>query len=175
MEPFVGMLLLVPYTYAPRGWAFCQGQILSIAQYQTLFSLLGSNFGGDGVSSFALPDLQGRYPMGAGQYPGMPEYRIGGPGGAPYNELTVDDLPSHTHQLYGTAAAGSTNNPSDALPAVSMYGRDGVNTYATGGAPTSMASNAIGNTGKGGAIENRPPFLVMNYIIALDGIYPPRP
>src|SRR5215211_5023310 len=98
-EPFIGQIMLVPYNFAPRGWAFCQGQIMSIAQNTALFSLLGTTYGGNGQTTFALPDLQGRFPNGAGQGPGLSSYTLGQVAGAESVTLTQQQMPLHTHQL----------------------------------------------------------------------------
>jgi microcystin-dependent protein len=98
-EPFIGQIILVPYNFAPRGWAFCNGQLLPIAQNTALFSLLGTTFGGNGQTTFALPDLRGRVPISSGQGPGLQDYDLGQVGGSETQTLTVSEMPIHTHQL----------------------------------------------------------------------------
>lgn len=195
MEPFISMILPWPGNYAPRGWAFCRGQIIAISQNQTLFSLLGTNYGGDGVTNFGLPDLQGRTPVGAGLYPGLPEFRLGSMGGIPIIELDVDNMPKHKHSIttgnvnvsIGVDAANDANTqtPSSSTvlgKAVTVGGVvRPINAYSDQAATDTLGGLGfsgdfdVGYTGAGGGFENYAPYLTINYIIALDGIYPSRP
>lgn len=193
MEPFISMILPWPGNFAPRGWAFCQGQIISITQNQTLFSLLGVNYGGDGVTNFGLPDLQGRSIVGAGLYPGMPNLRLGAQGGQPYTVLSIDEMPEHTHEITHTLTPtvgadasniGTLDTPADntvLAKAKSASTDHMVNMYSTEPATVDIAGVGISgsitakNTGKGEVFGLYHPFTVLNYIIALDGIYPSRP
>ena len=164
MDQYVGEIRLVPYTFAPSGWALCAGQLLPINQNQALFSLLGTNFGGDGRTTFALPDLRGRVPLGAGQAAGGTSYAVGSSGGQESVKLTVSSLPAHAHPIRANSGASTTTHPVGAVP-------------AAGGAyaPTqnaAMNSATAGKTGGGQAHENRQPYLALNYIIALVGIFP---
>src|SRR5207247_7482556 len=120
-QPFIGMIALFPYNFAPRGWAFCYGQILSIAQNTALFSLLGTTFGGNGQTTFALPDLQGRVPIGAGQGPGLAGFTLGQVGGTETATLVTNNLPAHTHVITLSnlkATANVSNGPGNTRSAV---------------------------------------------------------
>jgi len=164
MEPFISEIRLVPFNFAPRGWALCAGQLLPINQNQALFSLLGTSYGGDGRTTFALPDLRGRIPVGAGQPPARSSYELGVTSGYETVKLTTGQLPGHAHAAHASSAAGTTRNPTAAFP-------------AAGGAYAAqqnarMKAAMIGRTGGGQEHENRQPYLSLNYIIALQGIYP---
>src|SRR5271157_5170538 len=111
MEPFLGSLLLVPYNFAPAGWALCHGQLLPISQNTALFSLLGTTYGGDGVSTFALPDLRDRVPIGSGEGPGLNNYPLSVTGGEEQVTLTIAQMPAHSHPLQGQTAVGTSANP----------------------------------------------------------------
>jgi microcystin-dependent protein len=188
-EPFLGMIILVPYNFAPQGWAFCAGQILPISQNTALFSLLGTTFGGNGQTTFALPDLRGRVPVGTGQGPGLSSYDLGQISGSENVTLTVNEMPAHTHpialsNLAATAnvrnAAGNSQTPVGNVPAVEAAGVTA--TYSNAGANAAMAPGAISVTGTAtaGAIGGGlpvpilPPYLAVNYCIALQGIFPSR-
>ena len=166
MEPIIGQIMLVGFNFVPGGWASCNGQLLSIAQNQALFSLLGTQYGGNGHTTFALPDLRGRVPVHQGQGPGLSNYFQGQAGGTETVTLTTNNLPPHAHPLIG-ATEQSTDRPSgNVAPAVGgAYGRPSVNAGMT---------SMTGAAGNGQPVENRPPFLVMNYVIALEGIFPSR-
>ena len=189
-QPFLGMIILVPYAFAPRGWAFCNGQILPIAQNTALFSLLGTTYGGNGLTTFALPDLQSRVPIGAGQGPGLSNYDLGQQAGNEHVTLTINELPLHTHVvtlngLGATAnvknAAGNQQSPVGNVPAIEAAGVTA--TYSSAGPPFStMASGAISVSGTASAAPagNSVPFnivqpyLTLHYCIALEGIFPSR-
>ncbi|MEH6534933.1 MAG: tail fiber protein [Psychroserpens sp.] len=173
MEQYIGQIMMFGGNFAPRSWALCNGQLLAISSNSALFSILGTTYGGDGRTTFGLPDLQGRVPVHAGNGAGLPATRLGQKGGAPTNTLTVGQLPSHNH----TAGLGATNpvgrgegttDPTNAYPA------EGGN-YATA-KNVAMAADSvvIGQTGSNQAINNMQPFQVVNYIIALEGLFPPR-
>lgn len=169
-EPFIGEIRLFAGNFAPRGWALCNGQLLPISQYTALFAILGTTYGGDGRVTFALPDLRGRAPIHAGQGPGLSNRRLGQRGGQEDVTLAVEELPPHSHQ-----AVGSANRTSSTTPAGSVWGSTGrTRLYAAPGAPANMSPAAIANTGAGMSHENMPPYLVINYIIALQGLFPPR-
>jgi microcystin-dependent protein len=168
-EPFVGQILIVPFNFAPKGFAFCNGQILLISQNVALFSLLGTTYGGDGRTTFALPDLQGRVPIGMGQGPGLSTYNLGQKGGEEFVTLTLAQIPSHSH--IPMAGASPANSGS---PAGNYWSMPRVLLYSSTAPDTAMNPAALGMTGGGQPHENRKPFLVMNYIIALQGIYPAR-
>jgi microcystin-dependent protein len=172
MNPFIGQIQPFGFNFAPVGWAFCNGQLLSIAQNQALFSLLGTMYGGDGRTTFGLPDLRGRVPIGPRNGPGLSNYALGQKGGVETVTLTVNQLPSHNH---AAAAASPAGNSNDAIS--NIWADDaGVSsaTYSSAAASGTMRGDAIGNAGGGQAHENRQPFLAVNFIIALQGIFPSR-
>lgn len=166
-NPYIGEILLVPYNFAPVGWALCQGQLLSISGNTALFSLLGTLYGGDGVSNFALPDLQGRSPIGFGQGPGLQNYVQGQRGGEETVTLTLSQIPSHSHPAMGSAKSATTVSPANTVWATETR----LNIYSSGGG-TSMAPS--GSSGGNQPHDNMSPYLTLNYIIALRGIFPPR-
>jgi microcystin-dependent protein len=166
MEPFIGEIRLVPFNFAPKGWAICAGQMLPINQNQALFALLGTTYGGDGRTTFALPDLRGRVAVGAGDLPGGSSYALGATGGQETVELTTGQLPGHSHHVNASSAAATTKSPATAYPA-------GGGAYA-GQRNVRMKAAMIGLTGGGEEHENRQPYLGLNYIIALQGIFPAR-
>lgn len=169
-DPYLGEIKLVPYYFAPQGWAECNGQILSISQYSALFSLLGTTYGGDGVSTFALPDLRSRVPIHVGTGPGLPTYQLGQTGGTPTNTLVANNLPQHVHPVNAILEDGDQPSPAGALLANTKT-LDGE--YKTSGATTQMNSAMIGtNATTNQAVNNVQPFLVLRYIIALQGTYP---
>jgi microcystin-dependent protein len=190
MDPFLSQILIWPPNFAPRGWALCAGQVLPINQNTALFSLIGTFYGGDGRTTFALPNLQGRVPIGAGQGAGLSPYVVGDMGGVESVQLNASTLPSHSHsasqnltvQVPAVAGAGTTNSPSPSVTpaAPTDAARNPVNIYSnqaagtTLGSPTVSGSVAIGATGNNQPHENRQPFLALNYIIALQGIFPSR-
>ena len=171
---------MVAFDFAPRGWARCDGQQLSIASNTALFSLLGTTYGGNGQTTFALPDLRGRLLIHPGQGPGLPNYVQGERAGTPTTLLSVNNLPPHNHPILASSAAGTQSNPGNAFPAIANLiperGEDpiGVKAYSST-ANSTMASTMVGNAGGGQPFNNMPPYLAVNYIIALQGIYPSRP
>lgn len=169
-EPFVGEIRMFAGNFAPRGWAFCDGQLLAVSQNDALFSLLGTVYGGDGRTTFALPDMRGRIPVHMGQGPGLSNYALGTKGGAEGVTLAVSQLPSHNHTLQ---AASDAANRKDAQS--NLLGRStSINLY-TGDAPEgALASAAISNAGGSQVHGNLMPFLCVHFIIALFGIYPSR-
>lgn len=173
-EPMLGSICIVAYNFCPRGYADAAGQILSIAQNTALFSLLGTQFGGNGQTTFALPDLRGRVPVGVGSGPGLSSIVEGQMSGSETTTLTVNQMPAHSHaaQLYGTSATGNTDFPNGAVPA--RLPRS--NIYNTGSAGDAMSSAAIsvGSSGGSQPFSVRDPYLGLRYCIALQGIYPSR-
>jgi len=164
-EPFIGEIIVWPISFAPRNWAFCYGQILPINTNQALFSLLGTTYGGNGQTTFALPDLRGRMPIHVGN-----GHTLGEWGGMQAHTLTTAQTPSHTHPVKGGTTAGSPSTPGGNGLAVSAEGiRQYGDTYEQ-----TMASSSAGSIGGSQAHNNMPPFLAINYIIALQGIYPSR-
>ena len=169
-EPFTAEVRIFAGNFAPRGWAFCNGQLLPIAQNTALFSLIGTTYGGDGRTTFGLPDLRGRIPLHYGQGPGMTNRRLGEKGGTENVTVAASELPSHSHVQQVTNEGAETQNPAGALyaqlPSESLYRTDGT--------LVSMASNSLSNTGGSAAHYNLMPSLCINFIIALWGIYPSR-
>ncbi len=162
-EPFIGEIQVFPFGFAPRGWAQCNGQLLPINQYQALFSLLGTMYGGDGRTNFALPDLRGRVPVGVGG-----GFVQGQRAGEEAHTLILSEMPAHVHQAIASSASPSSPNPSGAT-----WANTGADVYAASpNAP--MAGNAITPMGGSQAHENRSPYLALNFCIALVGIYPSR-
>ena len=174
MEPFIGQIMMFGGNFAPRGWALCDGQLLPIANYTALFSILGTTYGGDGKTTFALPDLRGRTPMHAGHGPGLSPRSLGSKGGSETNTLTVNQLPSHSHALHAQTANGSMPSPSNNT--LGAYGTavppQGI--YSETAPDTQMNPASIGQTGGGQSVNNVQPFGCINFVIALEGIFPSR-
>jgi microcystin-dependent protein len=169
-EPFLGEIKLVPYNFAPRGWAFCDGQILSIAQNTALFSLIGTTYGGNGQTTFALPDLRGRVAIEVGQGPGLSNYDLGQVGGEESHTLTQGEMPAHTHVAAADASNGSADTPTGLLPARNPAG---IPAYG-GTANAALSALAIAPAGGSQPHNNLQPYLGLHYIIALEGIFPSR-
>ena len=169
-EPFVGEIRMFAGNFAPRGWAYCDGQLLAVSSNDALFSLLGTIYGGDGRTTFGLPDLRGRIPSHAGQGPGLSPRTLGAKAGTEKHTLTTVQLPSHAHVQQGTNDDAETTDPSGAL-----YAKLGTELlYRADGTNTQMDSQSVGNTGGSGSHDNVMPFLCVHFIIALFGIYPSR-
>jgi microcystin-dependent protein len=168
-ERYLGSIALVAFNFAPVGWATCDGQLLSIAQNTALFSLLGTTYGGNGTTNFSLPDLRGRVPVGFGQGPGLSPYNLGDRAGTETVTLSLSQIPAHSHTPVGSSSpanTGSVSNTYWATPRLLLYSSD---------APSvPMNGIAIGSTGGNQGHDNLKPLLVVNYIIALEGIYPAR-
>lgn len=169
-EPFVGEIRMFAGNFAPRGWAFCDGQLLAVSQNDALFSLLGTIYGGDGRTTFGLPDLRGRIPIHAGHGPGLSERRLGAKGGAEKVTLTVNQMPSHGHPMQASSESATTANPQGEVLAETLTDR----VYRPDSADTNMASSSITNVGGSRSHTNEMPFLCVHFIIALVGIYPSR-
>jgi len=169
-EPFVGEIRMFAGNFAPRGWAFCDGQLLAVSQNDALFSLLGTVYGGDGRTTFGLPDLRGRLPIHAGTGPGLSPRRLGAKGGAESVTLTNNQLPSHSHGYHGTTSAGGQASPGGNIAA----SRVNDPLYVEDATSVNMSTNAISTTGGSRSHTNLMPFLCVNFIIALVGIYPSR-
>jgi microcystin-dependent protein len=163
-EPFLSEIRIVSFAFAPKGWAMCNGQILSIAQNQALFSLLGTFYGGNGETNFALPNLQGASPMHVGNL-----FTQGSVGGQVNVTLVGPQLPAHTHQAKGVSTVANLQSPAGNTWAAST-----ANPYAAISDGTQMNGAALGPTGGNQPHPNMPPYLVMNFIIALQGIFPSR-
>ncbi len=172
-DPFVAEIRIFPFNFAPKGWAFCDGQILPISQNTALFSLLGTTYGGDGKSTFALPNLQGSAPMHPGQGPGLPLYDLGETGGTPTVTLIESEIPSHPHTLFANAVVGDTNAPS---PQVSLARSNNATAYqdVTNQNVVQLNGAAVAPSGNSQPHNNLMPYLTLNFNIALQGVYPPR-
>lgn len=169
-DVFLGSLMLVPYNYAPRGFALCQGQLMAISQNTALFSLLGTFYGGDGRSTFGLPDLRGRVPVSTGQGPGLSLYDLGQTGGEESVTLNSSQMPAHTHSLN----AGTVPPVTASSAAGNVLGQ-GTKIYSTGTAANAqLSAGALAASGGSQPHENRMPTLTMNWIIATQGIFPQR-
>jgi microcystin-dependent protein len=176
MNPYLGEIRAVGFTFAPTGWALCNGQIMPIVQNTALFSLLGTQFGGDGKSNFALPNLMGTSPRGQGQGPGLNDVQIGEQGGVTTVTLNQNQMPNHTHPIFSVSAAGTTGDPSNATFAESRLGRVAQNLYKTAAdGTTTLNAGLLTASGGNAAHNNLPPYLVVNFIIALQGVFPVRP
>lgn len=173
-DPFVAEIRIFPFNFAPRGWAWCDGQLLPLSQNTALFSLLGTTYGGDGKSNFALPDLQGRAPMHPGQGPGLSLHDLGETGGSETVTLLESEIPSHSHAVNGTAGVANQNSPGG-----NLFGRPfggGTPYTPAAGAPLSlMALEAIAPAGGDQPHNNLMPYLTFYFNIALQGVFPPRP
>lgn len=178
-DQFVGEIRLAAFAFAPQGWAFCQGQLLPISQNTALFSVLGTNYGGDGRATFALPNLQGRIPIGwtpDGPRGGLSSYDLGQSGGEQAVSLDQSTIPSHTHNVLAVNAPGTTGVVSaNASLAIPRYGRVTEQAYSTGQATVPLAPGAFAAAGGGQPHNNLQPYLALNYIIAMQGVFPPRP
>ncbi|MFZ0041987.1 MAG: tail fiber protein [Solirubrobacteraceae bacterium] len=165
-QPFLGGIFMFGGNFAPQGYAFCNGQLLSISQNTALFSLLGTTYGGDGVTTFALPNLQGRVPIHSGNGAGLSPYVLGQNGGTENVTLTQGQMPAHNHVIQA-GGAETTSFPAGAVPA-----QNGA--YTTGATPVQMASGALTNAGGSQPHNNIQPYLTITFIIALQGVYPSR-
>jgi microcystin-dependent protein len=163
-EPFLAEIKIVGFTFAPRGWAQCDGQILPINQYQALYSLLGTTYGGDGRTSFALPDLRGRTPIHVGN-----GHNQGQKSGSETDTLTVQQIPQHRHTVNASSSDATTNVPTGNVPAAAT-----TFAYAEPSGLTGMNAGVIQSAGGGQSHNNMQPFLTLNFVIALQGLFPSR-
>ncbi len=182
MEPFLAQIVMFGGNFAPRGWAFCEGQLLPISQNTALFSLLGTTYGGDGRTTFGLPDLRGRIPVGPGNGPGLSSYRQGPGGGREQVNLNTTNLPAHSHSATATvkaaftppAGGGNTNSPSGS----NFSGVAGTNVYSNQATNVNMAGNnvavSLGETGGNIPFSIVQPWCSVQFIIALQGVFPSR-
>lgn len=175
MEGYIAAIWMFGGNFAPRGWAFCQNQIISISSNTALFSLLGTTYGGNGSTTFALPDLRGRVPVGTGQGPGLSQITMGQMAGTPTVTLISSQMPVHNHALVATTIPGTTGTPANNVMVASPLaaGRP-VTAFAVPGATTTLNPASIGNSGGSQPHENMQPYLGINYIICAEGIYPSR-
>jgi microcystin-dependent protein len=173
-DQFVAEIRMFAGNFAPTGWALCNGQLLPISQNTALFSLLGTTYGGDGKSTFALPNLQGSAPLGAGQGPGMSLRDLGESGGEQSVTLLTSEMPAHSHTARASTSGG-VNSPAGTVWGESKLGKTPLSVYAASGATNvSMSPSALAITGGNLPHNNMPPYLCLNFIIALQGIFPPR-
>jgi microcystin-dependent protein len=174
-NPFVGEIKIFAGNFAPFGWAFCDGQLLPISQNTALFSLLGTQFGGNGTSNFALPNLQGSFPVGMGQGIGLTPRIIGEMGGEATVQLNASEMAGHSHIPQCSATGGTSDDPTGNLWALPHSGKAQIAAYtANTSSLVAMNAGAFTSTGGGQPHNNLPPYVVMTFIIALQGIYPAR-
>lgn len=172
IEPFVGQIAMVGFNFAPRGWAKCEGQLLPIYQHQALFSLLGTTYGGDGVTTFALPDYRGRVPMGDGNGPGLTPRNLGEKAGEENHTLLPSEMPMHNHSVNANSTEGNQNSPAGNFPAdTKLLDKE----YSSAANGTTMNPQMVGLTGGNQPHNNMQPYSTITFIIALEGIYPSRP
>ena len=169
-DPFVAEIRVVSFNFAPTGWAQCNGQILPLSQNTALFSLLGTTYGGNGQSTFALPDLQGSAPMHPGQGPGLSLHDLGETSGSQFVTLLESEIPVHSHTVQTANAAGDTNSPTSNALSRSAGG----SIFGTAGSTVQLAPIALAPSGGSLPHNNMQRYLTLNFIIALQGVYPPR-
>lgn len=175
-SPFVAEIRIFGFNFAPRGWAFCDGQILPLSQNTALFSLLGTTYGGDGKSNFALPNLQGSAPMQQGQGSGLSQRDLGQIGGEQTVTLLNSEIPNHTHTVISTASPATQNNANGGVWAKATIARQPQTAYSDHFSPTvPMSPQALSITGNSSPHNNMPPYLTLNFCIALQGVFPARP
>jgi microcystin-dependent protein len=174
-DPFVAEIRIFPFTFAPKGWAWCNGQLLPLSQNTALFSLLGTTYGGDGKSTFALPDLQGRAPMHPGQGPGLSLHDLGETGGSETVTLLESEIPAHSHTARASNQQGDVQQPTSTT---SLARPNGATPYVPGSGPVpplvSMADASLTPVGGDQPHNNMMPYLTLYFNIALQGVFPPR-
>jgi microcystin-dependent protein len=171
-EPYIGSIVLFAGPFEIMNWAYCDGRLLPIASYSALFAVIGTTFGGNGTSNFALPDLRGRVPIQQGVGPGLSQYNLGQPGGGERVTLTTNNLPPHSHPVNAlSSAAGRGTSPASGLLSTPA---NAVEIYNTGTPNTQMSPAMIGNTGTSLPVSVMQPYLPLNYLIALNGLFPSR-
>ena len=172
-EPYLAEIKMVSFNFAPRGWALCNGQLLPINQNQALFALLGTTYGGDGRTTFALPNLQGRAPVHAGQGAGLPDFVLGARSGQETVSLNSTHMPAHAHTLQASATPASANDPAGNV--LAKKAKFGVDMYHDDtGAVAQMSASALSPVGGSQPHDNMQPYLALNFVIALQGIFPSR-
>ena len=169
-DPFVAEIRIFPFNFPPKGWAWCDGQLLPLSQNTALFSLLGTTYGGNGKSNFALPDLQGSFPMHPGQGPGLSQHDLGERSGSETVTLQQSEMPAHLHAVNTVSGAASVATPSSAV----MLGGAPTRPYSNENANTAMSGMVLGVAGGGQPHNNMPPYLTFYFNIALQGVFPPR-
>lgn len=168
-NPYVGQIKMFAGNFAPAGWMFCEGQLLPISEYETLFVIIGTTYGGDGQTTFALPDLRGRLPMHTGTGQGLTPRVIGEMGGSENVTLTINQMPAHNHLVNAVTADGNQSTPTGSLYAnTKVLDKE----YSDAASNTVMKSTMVGNTGGNQSIDNRQPSLAVSFIISLYGIFP---
>lgn len=177
VDPFVGEVTMFAGTFAPRGWAFCDGQLLPVASNSALFSILGTVYGGDGRTTFGLPDLRGRYPIGPGNGPGLSSYRAGERGGSETHTLNITEMPNHGHspKMFVEATSATSNNPTNRMIGVAS-GDTKIFSDVDAAQEIQLAADSVKESNVGGdrSFNKMTPFLGVHYIIALFGTYPSR-
>jgi microcystin-dependent protein len=171
-DPFVAEIRIFPFNFAPKGWAWCDGQLLPLSQNTALFSLLGTTYGGNGKSNFALPDLQGRSPMHPGQGPGLSLHDLGETGGSETVTLLESEIPLHAHAMQASADPATAQAPSSAVTLARSAGGSAYSTTTTG--LVAMSGNALAPAGGDAPHNNLQPYLTFYFCIALQGVFPPR-
>src|SRR3989454_10113580 len=171
MDPFVAEIRIFPFNFAPKGWAWCDGQLMPLSQNTALFSLLGTTYGGDGKSNFALPDLQGRAPMHPGQGPGLSLHDLGETSGSETVTLLESEIPAHSHNVMANTAPADNNAPA---PNFVLAQSTGTNAYTSLAPNGLMSFNSLVPAGGGQPHNNMQPYLTLNFCIALQGVFPPR-
>lgn len=171
-DPFVAEIRIFPFNFPPKGWAWCDGQLLPLSQNTALFSLLGTTYGGNGKSNFALPDLQGRAPMHPGQGPGLSLHDLGETGGSETVTLLESEIPAHPHSLMASTASSTKSDPTN--NSIARIGSGATPYKASGSAQVAMSGNAITPAGGDQPHNNMQPYLTLYFNIALQGVYPPR-
>lgn len=171
-DPFIGEIRIFAGSFAPRDWAFCDGQEIPIAQNPALFSLVGAIYGGDGRNDFGVPNLVGRTPMHAGIGPGLTQRSLGQTGGSATVALDASHLPEHSHGLRGVGSTGNSSSPAGNALAQSRSGRGGFGLYDNDDNTSNMASQILSTAGGGTAHNNLQPLQVVNFIISLSGVFP---
>jgi microcystin-dependent protein len=172
VEVYIGMIFMFAGNFAPLNFAFCNGQLLAIAQYQALFSILGTTYGGDGRVNFALPNMQCRVPIHAGQAPGLSSYALGEAGGREQATLLLANMPTHNHVIMADSGLGNKTTPAGNVPAAGSA--TGEKLYSTAAPTSAMNPAMVTPAGNGTPFPVLQPFLTVNFIIAINGLFPPR-
>ncbi|MFI5020211.1 MAG: phage tail protein [Alphaproteobacteria bacterium] len=173
-QPYIGQIIAVGFNFAPLNWAFCNGQLLPISQFDALYNLLGTTYGGDGQTTFGVPDLRGRAPIHQGQGTGLSNYVLGQKAGVESVTLTGAQNASHNHTVGANSAVGNASNPSGTAVLAQAAGSADTIYSSAGPSATTLVSASVSNTGGSQPHENRQPLLAINYCIALYGLYPPQ-
>lgn len=174
-DPFLGEIRMFGGTFAPRNWAFCNGQLLAISEYDALYSLIGTTYGGDGRTNFALPDMRGRIPVSMGQFPGSQHnYPLGQRAGSEEVTLTIDNMPAHTHSVMGNDSSGDAQGPTQAVFGPTTGSDPDLFVYGEPSELKGLNQSVLEKAGGSAPVSNMQPYLCINFIMALLGTYPPR-